>query len=74
MAKMHEFKDAMCACKDATCAQHVSDDMTTWARDAAQKNTATPRMSDAQLQEMTALGEAMGHCMQTAMGAASPSP
>src|SRR6266511_4042001 len=33
MAKMSEFKDEMCKCKDAKCAQDVSDKMTKWSQE-----------------------------------------
>ncbi|HEY5923749.1 MAG TPA: hypothetical protein VIV11_18835 [Kofleriaceae bacterium] len=67
MAKMTEFKDQMCACKDSKCAIRVSDDMTRWSQNEA-KNSKTPaRMTEGDTKKAAAIGEAMGKCMQTAM-------
>jgi hypothetical protein len=69
MAKMAEFRDQMCACKDMACAQKVSDGMTTWAQEEAKESTEPPKMSEAEIKQATAIGEQMGRCMQKAMGA-----
>src|SRR5262249_20716450 len=37
LAKMTEFRDQMCACKDTACAQHVQDDMSKWSADMAKQ-------------------------------------
>ena len=75
LAKMIEFKDALCACKDTPCAQHVSEDMTKWASDQAGKADTGPKPTDDELKQMNAIGQKMGECMSTAMGASSsPSP
>jgi hypothetical protein len=72
--KMASFKDEMCGCKDTSCAQRVADEMTKWAQDQV-RDSEPPKMTDEQTQRATKLGEQMGTCMQTAMGAASqPSP
>ncbi|HEY1811702.1 MAG TPA: hypothetical protein VGG74_05055 [Kofleriaceae bacterium] len=70
--KMSSFKDEMCTCKDSACAQRVADEMTKWAQ-AQVRDSEPPKMSDEQTQRATKLGEQMGTCMQTAMGA-SPQP
>jgi hypothetical protein len=69
MAKMSEFKDEMCKCKDAKCAQDVSDKMAKWNQDEAKKSKESVKMSDADQQKAAALGEELGKCMQTAMTA-----
>lgn len=74
MRKMHEFADKMCACKDAKCAQVVSDEMTKWSQEMAQQMKEPPKMSEAEVKEATELGERMGKCMQQAMGAGMAEP
>jgi hypothetical protein len=69
MAKMEQFKNEMCTCKDTKCAQKVSDEMSTWAQNMAKTNREPPRMSEADTKRATEIGEQMGKCMQTAMGA-----
>jgi len=65
--QMTTFKDQMCMCKDAACAQHVSDDMTKWGQEMAKDNTEPPRMTEEDTKRFTELGEQMGKCMQKAM-------
>ena len=68
MAKMEEFKTKMCACKDAKCAQGVSDEMTEWSQEMARTMKEPTRMSKDDQRKAAAIGEEMGRCMQTAMG------
>lgn len=72
MAKMTEFKDEMCKCKDAKCAQDVSDKMTKWGQEQSKTQKEPPKMSDADQKKAAAIGEEMGKCMQTAMAATPP--
>src|SRR5688572_304376 len=74
MAKMTEFKDEMCKCKDAKCAQDVSDKMTKWSQEQSKNQKEPPKMSEADTKKAAEIGEALGKCMQTAMGAAPPVP
>jgi hypothetical protein len=71
IAKMGEFKDAMCACKDTSCAQRVSDNMVKWAQDQA-GNSPPPKMTDDEMKRATTIAEQMGICMQTAMSGDVP--
>ena len=66
MAKMSEFKDAMCKCSDAPCAQKVSDDMTKWSQEQS-KNTTAAKMSEADTKKAAEISEELGKCMQKAM-------
>ncbi len=67
LAKLTELKSAMCACKDATCAQDVSAKLATWTQ---QKAKAAPvKMSDADAKQAAAIGNEMATCMQVAMAA-----
>jgi hypothetical protein len=69
MAKMSDFKDDMCKCKDTACAQKVSEAMTKWSQDMAKDNKEPPKMSEEDQKKAAAIGEEMGKCMQKAMGA-----
>jgi hypothetical protein len=69
MAKMNEFADKMCACKDTHCAQGVSDEMTKWAQDMAKNEQEPPKMSDEDQKKAVEIGTRMGDCMQNAMSA-----
>jgi hypothetical protein len=69
IAAMTRFKDELCKCTDTACAQRVSDEMTKWAQDMTKSHPEPPKMSDEDVKTATALGEAMGTCMQRAMGA-----
>jgi hypothetical protein len=70
MAKMGEFKDQMCACKDSDCAKRVSDDMTVWSQKMAAEQKNPPKMTEADMKRATELGTRMGECMQAAMAPA----
>src|SRR5215213_6162118 len=72
MAKMAEFKDEMCKCKDAKCAQDVSDKMTKWGEEQSKTQKEPPKMNEADQKKASAIGEEMGKCMQTAMAATPP--
>jgi hypothetical protein len=74
MAKMSEFKDQMCACKDAECAKKVSDDMTTWSQEQAKNAKEPVKMSEADQKRATEIGTQMGECMQKAMGMGGTAP
>src|SRR5262245_60607548 len=74
MAKMTEFKDEMCKCKDAKCAQDVSDKMNKWTQDQTKNQKEPPKMSDADQKKAASIGEELGKCMQTAMTAGGAAP
>jgi len=68
MAKMVEFKDEMCKCKDAKCAQVVSDKLTKWSHEQTKNQKEPPKMSEEDTMKAAQIGEAMGNCMRAAMG------
>src|SRR5262245_58859530 len=74
MAKMTEFKDEMCKCKDAKCAQDVSDKMMKWSQEQSKNQKEPPKMNEEDTKKAAAIGEEMGKCMQTAMGAGMTPP
>ena len=69
MAKMKEFRDEMCKCKDAKCAQDVSDKMTKWGAEQSKTQKEPPKMNEADTAEAQKIGKEMGECMTKAMGA-----
>jgi hypothetical protein len=71
-ADMTKFKDQLCACKDAACAQKVSDDMTKWSQELTKREKDPPKLTEEQTRRAADIGEQMGNCMQTAMGASQP--
>ena len=70
MAKMTEFKDKMCACKDADCAKKVNDEMNTWSQEQAKNQKEPVKLSDADQKKATEIGTQMAECMQKATAAA----
>ena len=69
MAKMTEFKDEMCKCKDMKCATDVTEKMTKWGQEQSKGQKEPPKMSEADTAKFAKVGEEMSKCMQTAMGA-----
>jgi len=75
IAKMEEFSDRMCGCKDAACAKSVNDDMTKWANaEMEKKHSQRPRLSVEQTKRVTEVGTRMGECMMKAMGMSEQRP
>lgn len=72
MKRMAQFKDQMCACKDATCAQQVSDDITKWSQEMTRAQREQPEMTEEDTKQAADIGEQMGKCMMSAMGAGQP--
>lgn len=68
MAKMEEFKNEMCKCKDAPCAEKVSKDMMDWGQKMSKDQKEPPKMSDDDQKKAAKITEEMTKCMQTAMG------
>jgi len=67
LAALHRFSDEMCRCHDTACATRVNDEMTRWSEAEAKHQMRTPKLSDAETKELTAVAEKMGKCMQQAM-------
>ncbi|HTL34445.1 MAG TPA: hypothetical protein VL326_15060, partial [Kofleriaceae bacterium] len=72
LKKMGELADKMCACKDAKCAQDVSDEMTKWGQEMSKEMKDPPKMSEADTEKAQAIGMRMGECMTKAMQADVP--
>jgi len=77
-AKMEQFRDQMCACKDATCVQGVSDAMTVWAQQMAKDNRADVKVNDADAKRMAEIASKLSDCMSAAItagpGSGGPTP
>ena len=71
IVKMREFTGEMCACKDAACAQRVSDEMTRWAQARGRDRDADMRPTDDETKEITDITKQMTDCMMKAMSAGS---
>ncbi len=72
MAKMGEFADEMCKCKDKACADKVQESMTKWSADMAAnapKDQATEVPSEADKDKMRETSTKLAGCMSKAMGA-----
>jgi len=68
MAKMGEFKDQMCACKDKACADKVQESMNKWSAENAKNAGDKPeKPSDEDMKKMTEVGTKYGECMTKAM-------
>jgi hypothetical protein len=73
MAKMTELKDEMCRCKDAKCAQDVSDKLAKWSQAQPPAKGGKPaKTSEEETKKLAAIGDEMGKCMATAMTASAP--
>lgn len=72
LAKMTELRDEMCKCRDARCAQDVSDKMSTWMQEQSKGKATPPNLSAEATKQAAAIGEEMSTCMQTAMAASTP--
>lgn len=69
MAKMTDFKNKMCDCKDNACATKVSDEMAKWGKEQTDNNKGeAPKMSEEDQKKFANISEDMGKCMQKAMG------
>jgi hypothetical protein len=69
MAKMSEFKDQMCACKDKACADKVQDSMNKWsAENAKSAGDSKDKPDEKTMKEMQDVGTKYGECMAKAMG------
>jgi len=69
LAKSAEFKDKMCACKDAECAKKVNEEMTAWSKANPPKDGKAAAMSEADTKKATEIGTEMSACMAKANGA-----
>lgn len=67
IAQLGQFRNEMCACQDAACAQQVSEQMTRWSQQAA---PAKP--TDDEARQMAEIARQLTDCMTRAMGATQP--
>lgn len=69
MEKMVELKNKMCECKDAACAQSVSDELSRWGSEHWKAQIRPPEMSAEESRRAVQVGEEMSKCMLRAMAA-----
>ncbi len=76
VAKMTEFKDEMCKCKDKACADKVQESMTKWSTEQAAKagDKKDVKADEATMKKMTEVGQQYGECMTKAMSAGAETP
>ncbi len=69
MAKMEEFSNEMCKCKDKACADKVQEGMTKWSTDMAAKGgeKKDEKPDEASMKKMTEIGQKYAECMTKAM-------
>jgi hypothetical protein len=67
IARMAQFRDAMCTCTEPTCVDKLTDSMTSWGRAMAQE-PSTP-ISEADTRQMAAITKELSTCMAAAMTA-----
>jgi hypothetical protein len=68
MVKMGEFRDKMCFCRDKTCVDAVTDEMTKWSVEVANRSSDV-KPSEEQTKEISAVVEEFAKCMTAAMTA-----
>ena len=66
MAKMGEFKDQMCKCKDRACADKVNDDFTRVMTEMAKEQSDRPSEDD--MKRGAEMAKDYADCMSKAMG------
>jgi hypothetical protein len=66
MQTFEQFADDMCSCRDATCAQRVSDEMSRWSQDHAADQDEPPKMTEEDAKRAADIGVHLGECKQKA--------
>ena len=71
MAKLEQFTDDMCACKDRACTDALTQELTRWS---AEMGRAHPDLkpSETEMEEVMRVSERLSKCMMAAMGHGSP--
>ncbi len=62
-AKMTEFTDRMCACKDKACAEALSEEMNRWGTEVAKQPHMDEKVSDADAKRMADITDRFSKCM-----------
>ncbi len=72
LAKLGDFANQMCDCKDAACATKVSDAMTAWGQEMMKSNPPKPTPEEAKQGEEKS--KMLTTCMQKAMATPAATP
>lgn len=67
LAKMSEFRDRMCTCKDQACVDAINKDMTEWGAQEAAKAKGEVKMDSSEKKLATRIGEEIGECTLRAL-------
>lgn len=67
MKKMRDYKEKMCSCADAACAQDVAEDMTRWSQAMAKDQKRPAKATEDDTKQMAEITKAMTDCMTRAM-------
>jgi hypothetical protein len=62
LAKVTEFRDQICACKDKPCTEHVLQAMTQWSQEMVKANPEGPKLSEEGIKKITAISEDLTKC------------
>jgi hypothetical protein len=62
LAKMTEFKDRLCACKDKACADAVSQELSKWMSDVASTGPKSEAPTKEQEEKMGDVAKQLGEC------------
>ena len=64
IAKLTEFRDRMCGCKDRACTEKVTEDLTRWGQEQAKASgDKIVKMSDDDMKKSAAISGEMSTCM-----------
>ncbi|MEO7729768.1 MAG: hypothetical protein ABIY55_02265, partial [Kofleriaceae bacterium] len=76
VGKLGDFKERMCACKDKTCSDKVSEDMARWGQEAAKSGADKAVVSEVDAKTLADITQEMTACMTRIMteagGTATP--
>jgi hypothetical protein len=70
IAKMTEFRDAMCGCTDKACADRVTDDMAKWS--LANPHDSADKLDEADTRRLADISAAYAQCSAKATSAMPP--
>jgi hypothetical protein len=67
IAKLGEYRDAICKCADKACANRMLEEMTQWAQQMAKQHPNEPHMTEAEIQRAKEISDALVKCMTAVM-------
>ena len=67
LARLEDFKNKMCACRDTRCGQAVSDELTAWVQARQARYEDPPTMSEEDTRKTAEIGAETRKCLKKAM-------